>query len=135
MASPRLMQLAQAKHVEDPSTSALRFVNVDTESSKPLWRSTRPLMGKNGLPTVYKRSETKDYHESRFGWNSGFWTMWDTEPNGTQNSIRLAPESVQQTVAFHKIRPRPHDDPCRMQRKLSSHIASHSSCERLCWTV
>lgn len=120
MTTPRLMQLSQAKRVEDPSTSSLRFENVAVNSPKPLWRSTRPLMGANGLPSVYKRAETKDYYESRFGWRSGFWTMWDTEPTGTKNATRLAPESVQQTVAFHKIRPRPHDDPTKMQRELSS---------------
>jgi hypothetical protein len=123
MASPRLMALSQPKKVEDPSTNPYRLQNVALNSPKPLWRSTRPLEGANGLPAVYKRSETKDYHEARFGWRSGFWTMWDTEPNGTKNAIRVAPDEIQQNVAFHQIRDRPHDDPCRMQRAFAQRVS------------
>lgn len=126
------MQLSQAKRVEDPSTNPLRFENVALNSPKPLWRSTRPLEGKHGLPAVYKRSETKDYHEERFGWRSGFWTMWDTEPTGTKNAIRLAPDDVMQSAAFHKIRQRPHDDPCRMQRESSINCVVAARCGHLC---
>ena len=114
MSSPRLMSLSQPKVVNDPSQNN-QFANTAMDSGKPLWRTTRPLSDRRGLPTVYPRS--KNYHEERFGWRSGFWTMWDTEPNGTRNAIRMAPEEVQKIAAFHPIRPRPHDDPCRMQRE------------------
>ena len=89
MSTPRLMALSQPKVVNDPSLNN-QFANTATDGTKPLWRTTRKLHGEaahgaSGLPTVYPKAQ--NYHEERFGWRSGFWTMWDTEPNGTQNAI------------------------------------------------
>ena len=118
MSTPRLMALSQPKVVNDPSLNN-QFANTATDGTKPLWRTTRKLHGEaaqgaSGLPTVYPKAV--NYHEERFGWRSGFWTMWDTEPNGTQNAIREAPDHIKENAAFTAIRPRAHDDPTRRRR-------------------
>ena len=77
---------------------------------------------RQGLPTVYPRR--RNYHEERFGWRSGFWIMWDTHPAGTGNALRLASPAVRRRAAYTEIRPRPHDDPCKMQLLPTSHTAS-----------
>lgn len=114
MVSPRLLSLSQPKRSHDPSMNDA-VNNIGIDSSKPLWRSTRELCDARGLPTVYPRS--RNYHEERFGWRSGYWIMWDTHPTGTKNSLKLAPDDIKKRAAFSAIRPRKHDDPCKMQRE------------------
>jgi len=127
MSTPRLMALSQPKVVNDPSLNN-QFANTATDGTKPLWRTTRKLHGEaaqgaSGLPTVYPKAV--NYHEERFGWRSGFWTMWDTEPNGTQNAIREAPDHIKEKAAFTAIRPRAHDDPTRMRRASAARPRTH----------
>jgi hypothetical protein len=47
--------------------------------------NTRRLEGRKALAG---NSSTMGYHERRFGWQAGFWPMWDTDPSGSVNAIK-----------------------------------------------
>ncbi len=139
MSTPRLMALSQPKVVNDPSLNN-QFANTATDGTKPLWRTTRKLHGEaahgaSGLPTVYPKAV--NYHEERFGWRSGFWTMWDTEPTGTKNCIARH-EVVDRTSSTPRVVPSLRDagwdrDPSGLQMTPASGTCGTSIRPHECW--
>jgi hypothetical protein len=124
--TPRQIELAQPKIWHNPSAND-PVNNFYQDSRKPIFRSTRELFNKNGTPFRAGQapgSERNGYHEQRFGWRSGYFTMWDTHPTGTKLDVRMARNEILEKSCFHRIPVRPHDDPSKIQLLPTAHTTS-----------
>ena len=130
--SPRQLELAQPKTYSIPEFND-PINNLNQDSRKPVWRSTRELCNARGLP--FRSGElpgtaSNSYYEERFGWRSGYFTMWDTHPTGTKNSVDYASDEILARSCFHPVPYRHHDDPTKIQCALLllRVLASSSQC-------
>ena len=97
--------------------------------------STRALAKTNREQVEKERK--MGYHERRFGWQAGFWTMWDTEPTGTKNCIARH-EVVDRTSSTPRVVPSLRDagwdrDPSGLQMTPASGTCGTSIRPHECW--